>query len=206
MFDWLIKLIEDVGLVGVFLLMVLENLFPPIPSEVIMPFAGFAAARGKMSILGVILAGTLGAVAGNAAWYELARAFGNARTRALVARYGRWVGIGLEEIGKAEEALRKNGPVAVFFGRFMPGIRTAISVPAGLVELPRHVFYLWTGLGTLIWTSGLALGGYFLEDQFQKVESWAGPIGLAALGAGLIAVGWHFWKARRAAPEAPRSP
>jgi membrane protein DedA with SNARE-associated domain len=207
MLDWLVKLIEDAGLLGVFLLMVLENLFPPIPSEVIMPLAGFTAARGQMSILGVILAGSLGAVAGNAVWYELAHAFGAARTRALVGRYGRWVGIGPEEIGKAEDTLRRNGPVAVFFGRFMPGIRTAISVPAGLVELPRHVFYTWTALGTLIWTSGLALGGYVLEDQFHKVEEWAGPIGLAALGAALVAIGWHFWKARRAsaASQAPRS-
>jgi membrane protein DedA with SNARE-associated domain len=175
-----------------------------------MPLAGFTAARGQMSIAGVVLAGTLGSIAGNAVWFELARAFGNARSRALAERYGRWVGIGPAEIGKAEDALRRNGPVTVFFGRFMPGIRTAISVPAGLVEMPRHVFYLWTALGTLIWTSGLALGGYFLEEQFHLVEEWAGPIGLVALGAALVAIGWHFWKARRAAaaesPEVPRSP
>lgn len=209
MVDFSTNLIASGGLAGVFLLMVLENLFPPIPSEVIMPLAGFTAARGQMSILGVILAGSLGSVVGNAVWFELARAFGNARSRALAERYGRWVGIGPEEINKAEGALRRNGPVAVFFGRFMPGIRTAISIPAGLIELPRIVFYIWTALGTLIWTSGLALGGYFLEDQFHLVEAWAGPIGLAALGAALVAIGWHFWKARRAsaaaASEAPRS-
>ena len=208
MFEWLVTLIDDAGLVGVFLLMVLENLFPPIPSEVIMPLAGFTAARGQMSILGVILAGTLGSIAGNAGWFELARAFGKVRTRALAERHGRWVGLGPEEINKAEDTLRRNGPVAVFLGRFMPGVRTAISVPAGLVELPRGVFYLWTALGTFIWTSGLALGGYVLEDQFHKVEEWAGPIGLAALGAALVAIGWHFWKARRASAataEAPRS-
>ena len=204
MFDGLVKLIEDAGLVGVFLLMVLENLFPPIPSEVIMPFAGFAAARGKMSILGVILAGTLGSIAGNAVWFEAARAFGKARTRALAERYGRWVGLGPEEIDKAEDTLRRNGPVAVFLGRFMPGVRTAISVPAGLVELPRGVFYFWTALGTLIWTSGLALGGYILEDQFNKVGEWAEPIGFVVLGAALVAVGWHFWRVRRAAATAPR--
>ena len=204
MFDGLVKLIEDAGLVGVFLLMVLENLFPPIPSEVIMPFAGFAAARGKMSILGVILAGTLGSIAGNAVWFEAARAFGKARTRALAERYGRWVGLGPEEIDKAEDTLRRNGPVAVFLGRFMPGVRTAISVPAGLVELPRGVFYFWTALGTLIWTSGLALGGYILEDQFNKVGEWAEPIGFVVLGAALVAVGWHFWRVRRAAAAAPR--
>ena len=206
MFDWLIRLIEDAGLVGVFLLMVLENLFPPIPSEVIMPFAGFAAARGKMSVAGVILAGTLGSIAGNAVWFEAARAFGVLRTRRLVERHGRWFGLGPEEIGKAEDVLRRNGPLAVFLGRFMPGVRTAISVPAGLVELPRGVFYAWTALGTLIWTSGLAPGGYLLEDQFHRAADWAGPIGFAVLGAALVAIGLHFWRARRASAAAPRAP
>ena len=203
MVEFSTNLIASGGLVGVFLLMVLENLFPPIPSEVIMPLAGFTAARGQMPILGVILAGTPGSIAGNAVWFELARAYGKSRTRALAERYGHWVGLGPEEIGKAEDTLRRNGPVAVFLGRFMPGVRTAISVPAGLVELPRGVFYIWTALGTLIWTSGLALGGYVLEDQFHKVADWAGPIGFAVLGAALVAIGWHFWRARRAA-AAPR--
>ena len=205
MVEFSTNLIASGGLVGVFLLMVLENLFPPIPSEVIMPFAGFAAARGKMSVAGVILAGTLGSIAGNAVWFEAARAFGVLRTRRLAERYGRWVGLGPEEIGKAEGVLRRNGPVAVFLGRFMPGVRTAISVPAGLVELPRGVFYLWTALGTLIWTSGLALGGYLLEDQFHKVADWAEPIGFAVLGAVLVAIGWHFWRARRASAAARSS-
>ena len=210
MVEFSTNLIASGGLVGVFLLMVLENLFPPIPSEVIMPLAGFTAARGQMSILGVLLAGTLGSIAGNAVWFELARAFGTARTRALVERHGRWLGLGHEEVAKGEDLLRRNGPLAVFLGRFMPGVRTAISVPAGLVEMPRGVFYLWTALGTAIWTSALALGGYLLEDQFHKVADWAEPIGFAILGAALVAIGWHFWRARRAqqsaAAEAPRSP
>jgi membrane protein DedA with SNARE-associated domain len=207
MVEFSTNLIASGGLVGVFLLMVLENLFPPIPSEVIMSLAGFTAARGKMSILGVIVAGTLGSIAGNAVWFEAARAFGVVRTRRLAERYGRWLGMGPEETAKAEEVLRRNGPVAVFLGRFMPGVRTAISVPAGLIELPRGVFYLWTALGTFIWTAFLALGGYILEDQFHKVADWAGPIGVAILGAALVAIGWHFWRARRAsAAEAPRTP
>jgi membrane protein DedA with SNARE-associated domain len=209
MVEFSTNLIASGGLVGVFLLMVLENLFPPIPSELIMPLAGFTAARGQMSILGVVLAGTLGSIAGNAFWFEMARAFGKARTRALAERHGRWLGLGPEEITKAEDTLRRNGPVAVFLGRFMPGVRTAISVPAGLVELPRGVFYFWTGLGTLIWTGALALGGYILEDQFNKVGEWAEPIGWVILGAALMAIGWHFWRARRASAAvetAPRSP
>jgi membrane protein DedA with SNARE-associated domain len=206
MVEFSTNLIASGGLVGVFLLMVLENLFPPIPSEVIMPLAGFTAARGQMSILGVVLAGTLGSIAGNAVWFELARAFGTARTRRLAERHGRWVGIGPEEIAKGEDVLRRNGPVAVFLGRFMPGVRTAISVPAGLIEMSRGVFYGWTALGTLIWTGALALGGYILEEQFHRVADWAEPIGFVVLGAALVAIGWHFWRARRASSaEAPRS-
>jgi membrane protein DedA with SNARE-associated domain len=204
MIEWATNLVASGGLPGVFLLMVAENLFPPIPSEVIMPLAGFAAARGDMPIAAVVLAGTLGAVAGNAVWFELARAFGVARTRRLVARYGSWVGIGPEEIATAEATMRRYGPVAVFLGRFMPGVRTAISVPAGLVELPRPVFYVWTSVGTLIWTGGLAVAGYLLQDEFARVEAWAGPIGLAFLAAAAALILWQVLRAVRARRSVPR--
>lgn len=197
MIEWATNLVATGGLPGVFLLMVAENLFPPIPSEVIMPLAGFAAAQGRLSLLGVILAGSAGAVAGNAVWFELARAFGAGRTRALLTRFGRYAGITAEDVDRAEATMRRKGPVAVFFGRFMPGIRTAISVPAGLVELPRRVFYGWTSLGTLIWTGALAIGGYVLEERFGAVEKWAGPIGLAFLAGAVLLIGVQLWKARR---------
>jgi membrane protein DedA with SNARE-associated domain len=197
MIEWAGGLVASGGYLGVFLLMVLENLFPPIPSEVIMALAGFAAAQGKLSLTGVILAGIAGAVAGNAVWFELARGFGAARTKRLVARYGRWTGIGLEEIEKAEATMRRYGPVAVFLGRFMPGVRTAISVPAGLVELPRPVFYTWTTLGTAIWTTGLGVAGYLLEDQFEKVEAWTGPIGLIVTAAVAAVILWQVLRVLR---------
>jgi membrane protein DedA with SNARE-associated domain len=192
-------LVASGGLAGVFLLMVAENLFPPMPSEVIMPLAGFAAARGQMSILGVLLAGTAGSVVGNAVWFEAARAFGAARMRRIADRFGRHVGLGPEIIAKAEVALRRNGPAAVFLARMMPGIRTGISIPAGLVELPRVVFYTWTTLGTALWTGGLALAGYALEEHFHLVEAWAGPVGLGVMLAVFGALGWKWWKVRREA-------
>ncbi len=198
MIEWATDLVASMGLVGVFLLMVAENLFPPIPSEVIMPLAGFAAARGDLPILGVIAAGVSGAVVGNAVWFELARAFGAARTRRLVARYGGWVGIGEAEVVKAEAAMRRYGPVAVFLGRFMPGVRTAISLPAGLVELPRLVFYVWTTLGTLIWTGGLAVAGYLLQEEFAQVEAWAGPIGLTVMAVVAVVLLWQVTRLIRA--------
>jgi membrane protein DedA with SNARE-associated domain len=199
MIEWTTGVLAAGGLPGVFLLMVAENLFPPMPSEIIMPLAGFTAARGQMSISGVIAAGVAGSVVGNAVWFELARTFGAERMRRLVDRHGRWAGLGRAEVLKGEKALRRNGPAAVFLARMMPGIRTAISIPAGLVELPRRVFYLWTLLGTLLWTGGLALAGYALEDKFHLVEEWAGVIGFGILGLVLGGLGLHIWRARRAA-------
>ncbi|MDN3563465.1 DedA family protein [Paeniroseomonas aquatica] len=198
MIEWASGLVASGGLAGVFLLMVAENLFPPMPSEVIMPLAGFAAARGQMPLLGVILAGVAGSLVGNAFWYELARAYGAVRMRRVLDRFGRYVGLTPDIVLKAEAALRRNGPAAVCLARMMPGIRTGISIPAGLVALPRPVFYIWTALGTGLWTGGLATAGWALEDQFHLVEDWAGPIGLIFMAGVVGTIGWHIWKARRA--------
>nr|WP_256476446.1 DedA family protein [Siccirubricoccus soli] len=179
--------------------MVAENLFPPMPSEVIMPLAGFAAAEGRLSLPGVILAGIAGSVAGNALWFEAARAYGAVRMRRIAQRFGRHVGLGPETIARAELALRRNGPAAVFLARMMPGLRTGISIPAGLVELPRPVFYVWTALGTAIWTGGLALAGYALGEHFHLVEGWAGPVGAVVMLLVFAMLGWKLWKLRRAA-------
>lgn len=197
MMDLVTSWVAAGGLAGVFALMFLENLFPPIPSEVIMPLAGFAAARGEMSLSGAILAGVLGTILGNAAWFEAARAFGTARTRALVARFGGWIGIRESDLDEAEAALRRYGPWAVFLGRMMPGIRTLISVPAGLIEMPRRVFYALTTLGTVIWVGALALLGWVLEEQYTAIEGWIDPLSKPLLVlAGLVVV-WWVWRAWR---------
>lgn len=198
MIAWASDLVVSAGLVGVFLLMVAENLFPPIPSEVIMPLAGFAAARGQLSIEGVVTAGVAGSLAGNAFWYEAARAYGAIRMRRLAARFGRYVGLTAETLDRAEAALRRNGAAAVCLARMMPGLRTGISVPAGLVALPRPVFYSFSALGTAVWTGGLAMAGYLLEDQFHLIEQWAGTAGLALTALILLVVGLRIRRARRA--------
>jgi membrane protein DedA with SNARE-associated domain len=194
MVDWVTGWVAAGGYLGVFALMFLENLFPPIPSEVIMPLAGYAAAQGRMSLSGVFIAGVVGTLVGNAFWYELARAFGTARTRRIVGRYGRWLGILQEDITKAEAALRRWGPLAVFLGRMMPGIRTVVSIPAGLIELPRRVFYLWTLAGTVIWVGGLALLGYALEERAQAIGDWVDPLGKLLLGLVALSVLWQIWR------------
>lgn len=188
MVDWVIRTVGDFGLPGVFFLMFLENLFPPIPSEVIMPLAGFAAAQGKMSFIGAVAAGVLGTLVGNAVWYELARQIGADRIRPLVERYGKWFAITGEDMREAEAVLRKYGPVALSFGRLLPGIRTLISVPAGLVHIPRVVFYLWTAVGTAVWLVFLASLGLLLEDHYADVDGYVEPLGYVVI---LLVVGGY---------------
>jgi membrane protein DedA with SNARE-associated domain len=196
MIEWVTNLVAAGGWLGVMGLMFLENLFPPIPSEVIMPLAGFAAARGQMSFIAAILAGMVGTIAGNAFWYELARAIGSARIRPLFARYGRWFAVDDKDFDKAEATLKKHGPVALFFGRLLPGIRTVISIPAGFAHIPRHVFYLWTGLGSLIWITLLCAAGYWLEDRYAQIEGWLEPLSYVVIAGIVGAYVWHIWKTR----------
>jgi membrane protein DedA with SNARE-associated domain len=196
MIEWVTGVVAAGGWPGVMALMFLENLFPPIPSEVIMPLAGFAAARGQMSFTLAVIAGIVGTLAGNAVWFELARAIGAARIRPLFARYGRWFAVDDKDFDKAENTLKRHGPVALFFGRLLPGIRTVISIPAGLIHIPRHVFYLWTALGSTVWTLFLASAGYFLEDHYERVAGWLEPLSYVVI-AGIIGTYiWHIWSTR----------
>ena len=196
MIEWVTGVVAAGGWPGVLVLMFLENLFPPIPSEVIMPLAGFAAARGQMSLVLAVLAGIAGTLLGNAFWYELSRGVGSRRIRPLFARYGRWFAVDDKDFDKAEQVLRKYGPVALFFGRLLPGVRTVISIPAGLAHIPRHVFYLWTALGSAVWISFLAGAGYLLKDHYDKVEGWLEPLTYVVIAAIIGTYAWHIWSTR----------
>jgi len=196
MIEWVTGVVAAGGWPGVLVLMFLENLFPPIPSEVIMPLAGFAAARGQMSLVLAVLAGIAGTLLGNAFWYELSRGVGSRRIRPLFARYGRWFAVDDKDFDKAEQVLRKYGPVALFFGRLLPGVRTVISIPAGLAHIPRHVFYLWTALGSAVWISFLAGAGYLLKDHYDRVEGWLEPLSYVVVAAIIGTYAWHIWSTR----------
>jgi membrane protein DedA with SNARE-associated domain len=196
MIEWVTDIVAAGGWPGVLALMFLENLFPPIPSEVIMPLAGFAAARGQMSFTLAVIAGIVGTLLGNAFWYELARAIGSARIRPLFERYGRWFAVDDKDFDKAEATLKKYGPVALFFGRLLPGIRTLISIPAGLAHIPRRVFYTWTALGSAVWILFLASAGYWMEDHYDKVEGWLEPMSYVVVAGILGTYAWHIWSTR----------
>jgi membrane protein DedA with SNARE-associated domain len=176
MFDFITGWIEQGGLLAVGLLMILENVFPPIPSELIVPLAGFKAAQGAFGLFGLLVVATLGSVLGTLIWYGLARAWGRERFLRFLDRHGVWLTMSREEAETAMDWFRRYGPVAVFFGRLVPTVRTLISVPAGLSEMSFPAFLLYTAAGSAVWIGILAGAGYLLEDNYEQVEHWVNPV------------------------------
>ena len=179
-------LMNGLGPFGIALLMFLENIFPPIPSEVIMSLAGYKAATGEMSIVTVIIAGSLGSLAGIVPWYFLGYAFGEARIIRLADRYGRWMTMTAEDVEAADRWFRKYGYWAVSFGRLVPTVRTLISIPAGLSRMPFWLFMAVSAVGTVVWTAFLALAGYALGQNFHDIEGYVGPVSNAVVIAVLL--------------------
>jgi|LNFM01.1.fsa_nt_gb membrane protein DedA with SNARE-associated domain len=176
MVEWMLNIMEQGGYVGVFALMLLENLFPPIPSELIMPLAGFHCARGGFDLAPTIIAGTLGSVAGAMPWYWGARALGEQRFDRFIARYGAWLTMDAADAERARAWFRSRGWIAVFLGRLAPGVRTLISAPAGLFRMPFLPFLALTTIGSAIWVSLLTASGYLLAEQYHLVEGWIDPV------------------------------
>ena len=183
MFDWVIKLVGDTGYAGIALLMLAENLFPPIPSELIMPLAGFTAARGELSFLGIVLAGTAGSLAGALFWYEVGRRVGIARLRHWAGRHGRWFTMSPDELDQAVAWFRRHAGPSVLMGRLVPAVRTLISVPAGVSGMQMPAFLAWTTIGTVLWTSFLAGLGYLLEGGYERVADWVNPVSNVVVAA-----------------------
>jgi membrane protein DedA with SNARE-associated domain len=199
MSDWVIRLIEQSGYLGVAFLMFLETIFPPIPSEVIMPIAGVAAAQGKLGFIPVVASGTAGAMLGNTVWYLAARALGVHRLKPLITRYGRWLTITWPEVNRAERWFASHGTFFVFFGRMLPTVRTLVSVPAGLLRMRFKSFFIASLLGTAGWTTLLAGAGYKLQENVTEVERMIGPASNAILVVLAIGYLWRLWTHR--APE-----
>jgi membrane protein DedA with SNARE-associated domain len=171
--DQLSEIITDVidamGYVGIALIMLIENLFPPIPSELVMPFAGFLVAEGRFSFVGVVAAGTVGAVLGALALYWLGAWAGEPLVRQFLRRYGRFVGVSEQELDQSLAAFGKRGEIMVFAGRLIPLIRSLISIPAGMNHMPMGRFLLFTTLGSAIWNIALTYAGYVLGQNWESV-------------------------------------
>lgn len=176
MSQWVLDIMQQLGYAGVVLLMFLENVFPPIPSEIIMPAAGFAAARGELSLTGVIIAGGVGSVLGAVVLYYVGRLLNEDRLIALTDRYGKWLLLSSDDIRQADDWFDRHGPKIVFFGRLLPGVRSLLSIPAGMANMPMGQFLLYTSLGTTLWSGLLAVAGYQLGANYEQIEGWIGPI------------------------------
>src|SRR5688572_12467441 len=161
--------------------MLLENVFPPIPSELIMPLAGYTAAQGHANIVLVIVAGTIGSLAGAFLWYWIGYAIGEDRLKRFADRYGRWLTLSRSDIDKADDWFDRHGHKAVLMGRLVPTVRTLILIPAGLSEMSRVTFLIYSGIGTAAWTTLLAVLGYALGSQYEQVSAWIDPISIGVL-------------------------
>ncbi|MCK8781701.1 DedA family protein [Rhizobium sp. NTR19] len=170
------SMMQQFGVFGIALLMFLENIFPPIPSELIMPLAGYLSTQGDMSIFAVVAAGSVGSLLGIIPWYFLGRMLGEKRLKSFAARHGRWVTMSPEDIETAGERFRRHGRLSVLVGRLIPTVRTLISVPAGIARMPFWQFLLYSAVGSVIWTAALAFAGYGLGQAYEVVKDYVDPI------------------------------
>jgi membrane protein DedA with SNARE-associated domain len=180
--SWVTSTVESMGYFGVALLMALENIFPPIPSELIMPLAGYVAARGDLSLWVVVAFGTVGAVAGTLPWYGVARWLDRDGVHRWVDRHGHWLTIDCDELERAERWFEKRGRLMVAIGRLIPGVRTIISVPAGYCAMPLGEYLAFSTIGTVVWTGALAYAGLALGQSYANVSRYLGPVTWVVLG------------------------
>jgi membrane protein DedA with SNARE-associated domain len=191
MAEWVIDWVSGAGYAGIVALMFLENVFPPIPSEVIMPLAGYLSSQGKLSLPGVIAAGTLGSVLGALPLYWVAAKLGEDRLANFADRRGRWLTLSREDIERAGRWFDRHRGASVFFGRLVPGLRSLISLPAGVERMPLPSFLLLTTAGSALWSGLLAGVGQVLGSRFERVSEVFDPLSWVLLA--LIA-GGYAWR------------
>jgi membrane protein DedA with SNARE-associated domain len=197
MVEWITNTMEQLGYLGIGFLMFMENLFPPIPSELIMPLAGFTVSKGELNFQYAVLAGVIGTILGTLVWYYAGVLVGEKRLRELADRYGKWLGVSGNDIDRANQWFYRHGAIAVLLCRLIPGIRTVISLPAGISRMRLAPFLFYSTVGTTIWIFALTYAGYLLGDHYNLVEEYLGPVSKIALG--IIVVGfiaWVVWRNR----------
>jgi membrane protein DedA with SNARE-associated domain len=194
MTDWVTSVIDALGYIGVAVLVALESVFPPIPSEVVLPLAGFSAGRGDASLPGMVAAATAGSVVGAWVLYGISAAVGPVRLRRFVVRSGRWFRIGPEDLDRAEAWFDRRADAAVLVGRCAPLIRSLISVPAGFRHMPLVRFTAYTALGSLVWNVALISAGAVLGDRWHEVGDVVGllqALVILALGGFVALLVWR---------------
>lgn len=199
--QWIIEVVETLGYLGLAALIALENLFPPLPSELILPLAGFLTGRGEMSFPLAIAAATVGSVSGAVVLYGLGAAVGEERLRRWVRAHGRWVLMSEGDLDRSHDWFERHGGTAVFFGRLIPGIRSFISIPAGVEKMPLWRFCLLTTAGSTLWNTALIAAGWILGDQWQRVRAYTSVIEYVVLALLLVAIGAFISRRVRARRE-----
>ncbi|MFF4580126.1 DedA family protein [Streptomyces sp. NPDC001389] len=198
---WAAGLVDTMGGPGAGLAIALENLFPPLPSEVILPLTGFAAGQGVLSLVSALFWTTSGSVAGALALYWIGMLFGRDRMHAIWARLPL---VKASDLERTEQWFARHGTRAVFLGRMVPIFRSLISVPAGVERMPMPVFLMLTALGSLIWNGVLVLAGYWLGDRWDVVETYVGVLSKVVLVTVLAAVGAYLAVRLRGRSRTPR--
>jgi len=192
--DLIIDWISTVGYPGIFILMTIEGIITPIPSELIIPFAGYLAAQGDMNIVLVVVVGTAGAALGNSVAYLIGFRLG----RPLIQRYGKYIFLDERDLGLAERWFAKYGDIGILLGHAIPGVRSFISFPAGIGKMRFRNFVLFSTVGALIWTTVLALAGYVLLEEWRRFADTTENIDLyVVIAAAAIIVGYLYWNRRR---------
>jgi membrane protein DedA with SNARE-associated domain len=203
---WATDIISTLGYVGVAFLIALETVIPPIPSEVVLPLAGSLSAAGQFEFYLVVIAATIGSLAGSSLLYFAGRWAGETRLEQWIARYGKWVMVSQEDFDRSQAWFRKYGSAAVLIARVVPGLRSIISVPAGLTAMPFGRYALYTVLGSAVWNIMLVSAGYFLGHNWEIVETVLDPVS-PVIYAGIILtvalfVGKRAWDRFRSPQEA----
>ena len=189
--EWTAKVVETLGYVGVAALLALENLVPPIPSELILPLAGFLVEQGRFSYPWVVLAATIGSVVGALILYALGRSLGEDRFRTLADKIPL---LGGDDIDRARDLFERHGGAAVFFGRLLPGVRSFVSIPAGFECMPLWRFIAYTTAGSAAWNAALIGAGWALGTQWQRVEQYASIVGYIVLALVALLILRRAWR------------
>lgn len=194
MADWVMEMIRAGGYLALAGLATLECLFPPLPSELIFPLAGYLTQHSELSILGCIVAGAAGNAAGSAALYTLGRRLGGDRVERFVADHCRWAGVSVDEVRRARGWFDRHGARAVLLAHLIPGVRSLIALPAGAQQMPVLQFVLLTLAGAGVWCGVLVMLGVGLGSGFDAVETWLNPVSWVVIGA---SVAWYLRRVLR---------
>ncbi len=197
MIDWATDFIDAIGLVGVALLVALENIFPPIPSELVLLLTGFNVSQSRFGYVGAVVFATIGSVAGAWVLYAVGRILNEERFERLLAWAGRFLGFKRKDIDKGFDWFERHGGLVVFFGRLVPIVRSVVSVPAGADKMPLVQFSLLTAAGSFVWNSIWVAVGWGLGDQWEKAGVWGDRLQYATIVAGAVVLVWLVVRTRR---------